>query len=80
MATGEFIGLLDHDDELSPVALYEVVKLLQEHPEADVIYSDEDKLEESGGRSEPFFKPDWSLSTCCRSITCAILAYTGSTG
>jgi len=59
-ATGEFIGFLDHDDELSPAALYEMVKLLQEHPEADVIYSDEDKLESKGKRSEPFFKPDWS--------------------
>ncbi len=60
LATGEFIGLLDHDDELSPAALYEVVKLLQEHPEADVIYSDEDKLERDGRRSDPFFKPAWS--------------------
>jgi GT2 family glycosyltransferase/2-polyprenyl-3-methyl-5-hydroxy-6-metoxy-1,4-benzoquinol methylase len=59
-ATGEFIGFLDHDDELSPAALYEMVKLLQKHPEADVIYSDEDKLESKGKRSEPFFKPDWS--------------------
>jgi GT2 family glycosyltransferase/SAM-dependent methyltransferase len=60
MATGEFVGLVDHDDELNPMALYEVVKLLQEHPEADIIYSDEDKLEDDGRRSEPFFKPDWS--------------------
>jgi GT2 family glycosyltransferase len=60
LATGEFIGFLDHDDELSPAALYEVVKLLQDHPEADVIYSDEDKLEPNGRRCDPFFKPDWS--------------------
>jgi GT2 family glycosyltransferase len=60
LATGEFIGFLDHDDELSPASLYEVVKLLQDHPEADVIYSDEDKLEPNGRRSDPFFKPDWS--------------------
>ena len=60
VATGEFAGLLDHDDELSPDALYEVVKLLQGHREADIIYSDEDKLESEGLRSEPFFKPDWS--------------------
>ena len=60
LATGEFIGFLDHDDELSPAALYEVVKLLQDHPEADVIYSDEDKLETNGQRGDPFFKPDWS--------------------
>lgn len=60
MASGEFIGLLDHDDELSPLALHEVVKLLNEHPEADFIYSDEDKLTMRGVRRAPFFKPDWS--------------------
>ena len=61
LAIGEFVALLDNDDELSLNALYEVVKLLQEHPEADFIYSDEDKLEMDGHRSDPFFKPDWSL-------------------
>jgi len=60
LATGEFIGLLDHDDELTNDALYEVVKLLQIHPEADLIYSDEDKIDIKGKRSDPFFKPDWS--------------------
>jgi GT2 family glycosyltransferase len=60
LATGEYVGLLDHDDELTPDALYEVVRLLQEHPQADVVYSDEDKLELDGARSDPFFKPDWS--------------------
>src|SRR5579872_1562736 len=60
IATGEFIGLLDHDDELSPYALFEVVKLLQTHPLADMIYSDEDKLGADGQRRDPFFKPDWS--------------------
>ncbi|MDM8553108.1 glycosyltransferase [Desulfococcaceae bacterium HSG7] len=60
MATGDFIGLLDNDDELSIDALYEVVKLLNEHPTADMIYSDEDKLGLNGKRCEPFFKPDWS--------------------
>ncbi|MFB3916102.1 MAG: glycosyltransferase [Terriglobales bacterium] len=60
LAQGEFVGLLDHDDELSPDALYHVLGLLQLHPEADIIYSDEDKLEPDGRRSDPFFKPDWS--------------------
>jgi GT2 family glycosyltransferase len=60
LATGEFVGLLDHDDELSPDALYEVVKLLQEDPQVDMIYSDEDKLDSNGRRVTPFFKPDWS--------------------
>ena len=60
LATGEYVGLLDHDDELTPDALFHVVKLLQDHPEADVIYSDEDKLDPLGRRCDPFFKPDWS--------------------
>lgn len=60
VATGEFIALLDHDDVLTPDALYEVVSLLNRHPEADMIYSDEDKLTEAGKRTDPSFKPDWS--------------------
>lgn len=60
IATGEFVGLLDHDDEITPDALYEVVKLLQERPDADMIYSDEDKVDVKERRAEPYFKPDWS--------------------
>ncbi|MFC1929554.1 glycosyltransferase family 2 protein [Chloroflexota bacterium] len=60
MATGEFIVLLDHDDEMAPFALYECVRLLNEIPETDFIYSDEDKITDTGRRFEPFFKPDWS--------------------
>jgi glycosyltransferase involved in cell wall biosynthesis len=52
LATGEFVGLLDHDDELSIDALYENVKLLNKHPEADLIYSDEDKIDIHGNRME----------------------------
>jgi GT2 family glycosyltransferase len=60
LAKGEFIGLLDHDDELAPDALAEVVKHLNAHPDAHVIYSDEDKLDLQGARCEAYFKPDWS--------------------
>lgn len=60
LATGEFVTLLDHDDDLSPDALYEVVKLINKKPKADLIYSDEDKVELNGKHVEPFFKPDWS--------------------
>jgi O-antigen biosynthesis protein len=59
-ATGEFIALLDHDDEIAPDALYEVAKLLNDHPDADVVYTDEDKIEFDGTHVEPYFKPDWS--------------------
>ncbi len=60
LATSEFIGLLDHDDELSIDALYENVKLLNRYPSAGLIYSDEDKIDIKGNRIEPFFKPDYS--------------------
>jgi GT2 family glycosyltransferase len=60
LATGEFVALLDHDDELTPDALFHVVRLLAEHRDADLIYSDEDKLSEAGDRCDPYFKPDWS--------------------
>ena len=61
MATGEFIALLDHDDELTPDALFENVKVINHQPDADMIYSDEDKISETGDRFAPFFKPSWSL-------------------
>ncbi len=60
MATGEFIALLDHDDILTPHALYEVVSLLNRHRDADMIYSDEDTIDKEGSLETPFFKPDWS--------------------
>ena len=60
LATGEFVGLLDHDDELTPDACLEVAKALNSDPDIDLLYSDEDKLDESGKRVEAFFKPDWS--------------------
>lgn len=60
IAEGEYIALLDHDDELALNALYENVLLLNSFPEADIIYSDEDKLSVKGDRFDPFFKPDWS--------------------
>ncbi len=59
LATGTFIGLLDHDDKLTPDALYEVVAALQE-TDFDLIYSDEDRLDANGKRCEPAFKPAWS--------------------
>ncbi len=60
LAEGEFIALMDNDDIIHPHALAEVVKLLNEKPDTDFIYSDEDKIDMTGKRVEPFFKPDWS--------------------
>ncbi|MHB8100033.1 MAG: glycosyltransferase [Sulfuricurvum sp.] len=59
LATGKYIALMDNDDELTPDALYEVVKAINEQG-AEFIYSDEDKLEMDGRYSEPHFKPDFS--------------------
>jgi O-antigen biosynthesis protein len=59
-ATGEFVALLDHDDTLHPDALYHVVAALNANPDADFVYTDEDKLDMSGAHTEPFFKPGWS--------------------
>lgn len=60
LASGEFILLMDNDDELTPNALFEIVRLLQSHPDADIIYSDDDKIDQNGNRYDPQFKPDWS--------------------
>ena len=60
MARGDYIALLDHDDELTPDALAEVVTHINAWPAADVFYSDEDKLDMAGERCDPYFKPDWS--------------------
>ena len=63
MAGGEFVGFLDHDDELAPDALLEVVRVIDRDRDVDCIYSDEDKISEQGQRYDPFFKPDWSPDT-----------------
>ena len=60
MARGEFVVLLDHDDELHPDALALVDEAIEATPEADYVYTDEDKIDRAGRRSGPFFKPDWS--------------------
>lgn len=59
LATGDYIALLDHDDTLSPCALNEVAKVIIE-TDAQIIYSDEDKINESSERFEPHFKSDFN--------------------
>ncbi len=59
LARGEWVGFLDHDDLLEPDALFEIARLLQSHSDADLIYSDEDRLTENG-YEKPLLKPDWS--------------------
>lgn len=60
LATGAWIALLDHDDELPAHALYMVAKAINERPDARLIYTDEDKIDEQGRRFDPYFKPDWN--------------------
>jgi GT2 family glycosyltransferase len=59
-ATGTFVVLLRPEGELAVDALTEVTDFAHRYPEADVIYSDEDRRDARGRRSDPFFKPDWS--------------------
>jgi GT2 family glycosyltransferase len=60
MARGEFVVLLDHDDKLHPDALAAVAEAIDDAPDADYVYTDEDKLDRAGLHFGPFFKPDWS--------------------
>ncbi|MSU48863.1 MAG: glycosyltransferase [Opitutus sp.] len=60
LAHGEFLALLDHDDEIRPHALACVALELDAHPNADLLYSDEDKIDENGHRYDHYFKPDWN--------------------
>lgn len=60
MATGDFIALLDHDDCLSPYALQALACELKQNDALDILYSDEDKLDEQGQRTSPHFKSDWN--------------------
>lgn len=60
MARGEYVALLDHDDELRPHSLLEMVEAARRNPDAALFYSDEDKIDGKGHRSQPNFKPDWN--------------------
>ncbi len=60
LASGEWIALLDHDDILREHALAEVAFEIARHPQAQLVYSDEDKLGAKGRRYDPYFKPDFS--------------------
>jgi len=60
LANGDFVALLDHDDELAPTALYFVALALNKNRDLQLLYSDEDKLDAQNRRSEPYFKSDWN--------------------
>lgn len=65
LATGEYVAMLDHDDELREHALYMVVDELSRHPQSDFMYSDEDKITSYGMRFNPHFKSDWNPELFC---------------
>ena len=60
LATGDFVAFMDHDDLLTEHALYHVAATLERYPDAGLIYSDEDKIDERGRRSQPYFKTEWN--------------------
>ena len=65
MVTGDYIGLLDHDDLIPANSLYEIVKTINENPEVEYIFTDEDKFTDikKKTRCEPNFKPDYAFDT-----------------
>lgn len=64
LVTGDFVALLDHDDLLPIFSLYEIVKCINENPDVEFIYTDEDKFEKLGGkRYDPYFKSDFAPDT-----------------
>ena len=75
-AAGDYVALLDHDDELAEHALFRVAEAIIADRSLDILYSDEDKLELDGRHVEPFFKPDWSpeLFLACM-YTCHLGVY-----
>lgn len=62
-ATGDFLLVLGQHDRLAPHALFEVAVLLNQHPEADLVYSDEAQITDDDRLCDPSFKPDWSPET-----------------
>jgi glycosyltransferase involved in cell wall biosynthesis len=60
LATGEFVGLMDHDDLLHKHAVFWVVEALNRDNSLDMIYTDEDKIDEFGNRTDPHFKSDFN--------------------
>ena len=61
LATGSWVAHFDHEDLLSEDALYWAVDAINRHSNAALIYSDEDKVDELGKRSDPYFKCDWNV-------------------
>ena len=61
LTTGDWVALLDHDDLLAEQALFWVADAINQNPDVFLIYSDEDKIDDSGRRFDPYFKCDWNV-------------------
>ena len=76
LARGDWITFLDHDDELHPAALACLALEIAAHPDAELIYTDEDKIDIEGRRSTPYFKPDWNPELIIgQNFVCHLAAY-----
>lgn len=64
LVTGEFTAFLDHDDELAANAIYEIAAAIVASPDTQLIYSDEDLIDENGRRFNPRFKPGFGIDIC----------------
>ncbi len=60
LATGDYVAMLDNDDELEPNALAEMAAAINANPSLDCLYCDETKIDEAGNEIDHFYKPDWS--------------------
>jgi GT2 family glycosyltransferase len=76
ICSGDYVALLDHDDEIAPDALLRIVEMLNQDRSLDVLYSDEDKIDEHNRHVHGFFKPEWSpdlllsMNYVCHFLTC----------
>ena len=60
VATGDWLVLLDHDDELHPLALSELAGAINRFPRWKLVFTDEDKIDGHGRRFDPYMKSDWN--------------------
>lgn len=75
VATGDFVGFFDHDDLVEPDLLYEYTKAVNDYPDTDLLYCDEDKILEDGRLVTPLFKPDFDIDALrSRNYVCHLLA------
>jgi O-antigen biosynthesis protein len=76
MAMGEWIVPMDHDDTIAEHALYLVAEAINSRPSLTIIYSDEDRIDQRGRRSRPYFKPDWDYDLFLgQNMICHLVVY-----